>query len=235
VTGARVVLLVLLMAVAGAAELEVERAEVGDAAADPARERLAELAPSWYDAPSDDWRRVDVAKPDEPREWRRSMPGVEILAYLLLAAVVAGLAALAVALWRMRVHISGEADAGDAGDAGHAARVAVLPIADEPGADDPDAALARALATGDWPAAVVWLYALALLRLDRAGVIRLAAGKTNGMYRREAGDDARASALAELVDRFERSYFGHQPVDEAVVRRLRATLERIDATPRAAP
>ncbi len=225
-TPIRAMLLVLLIAVAGAAE--------GDVANDPSRERLARLAPSWYDATSDDWRRADVAKPDKPSEWRPSIPGTEIIAYLLLAAVVAGLAALAVMLWRQRVHFAGEADARDPREADHAARVAVLPIADEPGADDPDAALARALAAGDWPAAVVWLYALALLRLDRAGVIRLAAGKTNGMYRREAGDDARATALAEVVDRFERSYFGHQPVDEAVVRRLRAALDRIDAAPRAA-
>ncbi len=218
-------LLWLLAALAGAAE--------GDAAADPARGRLARLAPPWYDAKADDWQRVEVDEPDEEEvdahDWRLSIPGTEIVAYVLLAAVVAGLAALAVMLWRARV--PGEADTGDVRAVDRAARVAVLPIAAEPGADDPEAALARALAAGDWAAAVVWLYALVLLRLDRAGVLQLAAGKTNRMYLREAEGDARSGALADAIDHFERSYFGHQPVDEASVRRLHAVFDRIDPTP----
>jgi hypothetical protein len=108
--------------------------------------------------------------------------------------------------------------------------ISALTFAPEAGRGDPEAALAAALRARDWAMAALWLYTLMLLRLDRAGVLRLAPGKTNRAYRDESrtGPAPAATALGEAVTVFERSFFGHQPVAEAEVallRRRRAELE----------
>ncbi|NND96980.1 MAG: DUF4129 domain-containing protein [Pirellulaceae bacterium] len=71
----------------------------------------------------------------------------------------------------------------------------------------------RLMEAGHYDQAIILLFGHQLLMLDRAGLLRLTRGKTNGRYvresrtnLREAGDRLRLSATA-----FERSYFGrHQ-------------------------
>ncbi len=63
--------------------------------------------------------------------------------------------------------------------------------------------------------AMISLFGHQLLLLDRVGVLRLARGKTNGRYVREAyrNDRDLGERLAMTVADFERSYFGRHPIN----------------------
>lgn len=219
----RALLLLLLLVVAPAASA----AEAAPAAPPPPAK--LEGMP-WYDAGQASWRRVE---PQQER--RRSVEdegaagaGISAFAYLMFAVVAVALLLLVAQLLRLR----GVAD--DGGSAGSPAApradVAALPFALPAATDDPARALAAAIAARDWGLAIAWLYALQLLALDRAGVIRLLAGKTNRAYVREAArHPAAARALPATVDAFERSWFGHQPPTAEAFAALSATHRQLVA------
>jgi hypothetical protein len=205
-------------------------------------EPLAE-AP-WYDRQGDTWRRVALKAPPEPRldeGLEDAAAGIPIFAFVMYALVALAIGLLVAQLWRLRGRW-GELDAVARGPATPVApaTISALPFA-VPGHDqDPESALRAALAAGDLALAVVWLYAMQLLRLDAAGVIRLAAGKTNRAYLRETASAApgAAPALTATVASFERSHFGHQaptrPEVEDLVARHRTLLAALPA-PEGAP
>ncbi len=211
------------------------------AAEDPVRERLQALHADWYDAAHDAWRAVDVRAPTPPRVQNPVLPGgsplVTAVAWLLAALLLAALA------WLMWQVIAREVPLAlpdrqpiQPVRAGQAA----LRALDVDAADDPETALLAAKQTEDWSRAVVWLYAILLLRLDRAGVVRVRRGATNQRYRLEVADwtdsgralQQSAVTLMPTVDAaigaFERVYFGRQPADRELVTALetaiRATL-----------
>ena len=107
---------------------------------------------------------------------------------------------------------------------------------------DPDAALAAARAAGDWRRAIVWLYALLLVRLDAAGAIRLRKGATNQRYVRDAEHGLRAqrekiellSCLKLAISAFEQVYFGGLHVTREQVdgleKRVRTTISVLAKT-----
>jgi hypothetical protein len=116
------------------------------------------------------------------------------------------------------------------------ADLSALPFA-EAGTQDAEAALAQARAARDWRRAVAWSYALHLVELDHAGVLRLARGTTNRGYLRALRQwmqaDGRRGAvpplLEEAIQGFERTWFGHQPADDALVQQLEDGRERLRA------
>jgi len=173
----------------------------------------------WYDAEGDTWRRVVPEAPPPEDEGDAGAPGDGIpgFAYVMYALVALAIILLAVQLWRRRGGW-GTLDRGPRAVAAPAT-VAALPFQLPAPDQDPEAALRAALAAGDLAQAVIWLYALQLLRLDAAGVIRLGAGKTNRSYVRETGSalPAAAGPLGATVAVFERSHFGHQAPARAEV------------------
>lgn len=72
----------------------------------------------------------------------------------------------------------------------------------------------RLMREGHLERAVVYLFGHQLLLLDRAGILRLSRGKTNGRYVREARreDAPAAEHLQATVTLFERSYFGRHGI-----------------------
>lgn len=196
------------------------------AAEDPLRQRLADQHPPWYDRSTDSWHRVAVKPPEQaPTEAvpHGSLLAADIVAWLLVAVVAVALAWLLVQLWPQ--------DAPELAPLPEPARrpparphaIAELDLGDE---RDPEAALAAARAAGDWRRAVVWLYALLLVRLDAAGTIRLRKGATNRRYVRDAESWVRANqghsplvpCLGLAINAFEQVYFGG----------LNATAEQVD-------
>jgi len=175
----------------------------------------------WYDAQADTWRRV-VPQPVEPEPEAKEggFSGVPPFAYVMYALVALAIVLLAIQLWRLR---SGWGEfAATPRPAAVPAALAALPFTLPQVDQDPETALRAALAAGDLAVAVIWLYALQLLRLDGAGIIRLSAGKTNRVYVQETGV-ALAAAILPLqatVTAFERSLFGHQPPTRAEVTAL---------------
>jgi hypothetical protein len=81
-----------------------------------------------------------------------------------------------------------------------------------------DAALARAQTLssgGDYRAAVRYLYLAALLRLEERGLLRYDRSLTNREYLRSVAHLPKlAAALREVVEVFDRVWYGYQPLDE---------------------
>ncbi len=80
----------------------------------------------------------------------------------------------------------------------------------------------RLMEQSEFEQAVILLFGHQLLLLDRAGLLRLSRGKTNGRYVREtrAIDPALARRLDTTVTSFERSYFGRHSIDADEFARL---------------
>ncbi len=74
----------------------------------------------------------------------------------------------------------------------------------------------RLMQEGQYDQAIILLFAHQLLLLDRATLIRLNRGKTNGKYVRETRsvDPESAQWLRATVAAFERSYFGRHPIEQ---------------------
>ena len=201
-------------------------------ASDGVRQHLLEQSPPWYDPATDSWRLVEAKQASRPAAAPQiDMPHLnllEILAWLLIGAVVAGLAWFLWELLRGRSVIPQASLPDTAVRTVPRAAISELDLGDE---RSPEEALAAARAAGDWSRAIVWLYALLLVRLDHAGALRLRRGTTNRRYRREASTwNSAPSDLLPVLDAtigaFERVYFGRQPAAAAEVdvleRRIRA-------------
>jgi len=242
--------LVLAFVVFGQAT-DAEAPPVVAAPTHPIAQELRRQAPLWYDGERDTWRRVDlpVEKPAKPSPASTgggggNLGGLEALSlslfgWMMIALVAAAVAAVVVVIVRTRAD-GAALDLAPAGTRPTPARLSELPL-ELPHHDDPEAGLRASIAASDWRAAVVWLYALMLLDLDRAGLLRLHKGKTNRTY----CDELRAAVvagglaadapgdLAVTAAAFEQCYFGHHPADRAVVddlSRRRARLVAAGAT-----
>lgn len=208
------------------------------AEADPARDALSTQAPPWYDAGSDDWRRIAVPAPETPSERAGSDRGRggggggigSVFSWLMVAVAMAATAWL---IWQLVRNLAAErgapvAEERRAAVARAVADLSALPFADAQSAKDPEAALERAIAERDWRRAVAWSYALHLVELDHAGALRVAKGTTNRGYLRmlAAWAEERASRrtltplLGDAVSTFERTWFGHHPADQTLVQSL---------------
>ncbi len=195
---------------------------------DPLRAPLQSLHAEWYDAERDTWRAVDVRPPPPPPStW--TLPGGALLvngiAWLLAALLLVALAAL---VWQVRPPGMALPQPQQPQQQPVRARPGTLADLALDTHGDPEAALAQAKAAAEWARAVVWLYAILLLQLDRAGVVRVRRGATNQRYRQEVAGWADAATatpvLLPTVDAaiaaFERVYFGQQPADAALVAAL---------------
>lgn len=137
---------------------------------------------------------------------------------LNIAGVVALAALLAYALRELLANLAAEAHvrAGD-GDVGE-----VLTA---------DSAFQRAQQLAevrDYRTAVRYLYLSTLLALDERGVLRYDRTKTNREYLRAvSGQPALAATLREVIDVFDRVWYGYQPVDAATYARYQARVAEL--------
>lgn len=204
---------------------------------DPLRERLTDHKPPWYDAGADGWKRIEVKPPKAPEVDLPSGPStlglVDALAWLIVLAAAVGLAWI---IWQLvPKELAPARIAADAAPRPVASPAAISQL-DLGESRDPEEALAAARAAGDWARAVVWLYALLLVRLDRAGAVRLRRGATNRRYAREVEAWAAERvapgdllpALGATIDAFERVFFGRQRATQPAVDALEGRIRALD-------
>ncbi len=86
----------------------------------------------------------------------------------------------------------------------------------------------RRLEQRDWNGAVRFLYVAAILRLDRAGIVRLRQSKTNHDYVCELAARPDCRAPFEVLTRcFETSFYGKRAANEAVCFEMTAQMDAL--------
>ncbi len=218
----------------------------------------ADLLPSsdWFDAsagqvrpmalppgPGDEANRRSrwVAKPPKPRTpWNwgnwdfRSLISWLILIAILTAIVGGVLFAMRNAEWSLPAALPGNRAGGDSRLAIDPARIEDLPPEIRNLTGDPRQMAIELAKLGRFDEAVIRLFGHQLLLLDAAGLIRLRRQDTNGVYCRQCSrrDSAIGRLLRRTADAFERSYFGHHPVDADAWSQLWTDHERLESSVR---
>lgn len=81
---------------------------------------------------------------------------------------------------------------------------------------------------GDYRTAVRYLYLSSLLQLDERGLLRYDRAQTNREYLRKVAHlPALATMLREVIDVFDRVWYGYQPLDEATYARYAARVAEL--------
>jgi len=167
----------------------------------------------WYDAETDAVRPIPIAT-----RWEWDLAWLaEPIYWLLIVLLVALLVALAWFVLRM-VRERQRRHAPTAGAKTDplvlADRIEALPYLRERSQDDLLAQARRQYQEGNYSEAIIYLYSHELVELDRSATIRLAKGKTNRQYLREA---ARMRSMKGLLERtmvtFEDVFFGRRTLD----------------------
>lgn len=181
-------------------------------------------SPAGDDAPQD-----DSAPPSSPAMPEVSAPWLIWIAWLVIGGVLMFLAAMLI-----RALLNREARRAKSSDGESIAseddRLDALPLSAAPRRKRTllDEAR-RSYEAGDYAAAIVYLYAHQLLKLDQNQWIRLAKGKTNREYLRElAGRGELQAVLARTMVPFEDVYFGNHPLDRARFEACWNEVERFD-------
>ena len=203
----------------------------------------------WYDSQSDGLRRLEVEPPadfkNRQSSWERkikpkkartpwTMPDwlwtvLEVLGWTMLV-----MAMVAVGYFLVRAFLIGEmgqaswegVSEGTLG-AGDIDRVENLPFQLEDPKTDLVGTARQLYESGNYNAAMIYLYSYQLVELDRHQLIRLAKGKTNRQYLREVrrfGELFSSLRLSMLA--FEDAFFGNHKLDRA---RVDACWSQLDA------
>jgi hypothetical protein len=211
------------------------------AAEDAVGDILRSQKPRWYDSARDDWRRIaanaPAAKPTSTNDVNANTIG-SLFAYVMIAVVAAATLLL---IYRLFLNLKIDSSLPLAAErraavARAVADLSALPFSEDD-VNDPEAALRLARSQGDWRKAIAWSYALHLVELDQAGVLKLTKGTTNLGYLRIVRAWASSSAqraavpklLADAITTFERTWFGHHAVDETVLQTLELGREHFNS------
>lgn len=178
----------------------------------------------WYDSDADALQPITLPEPwhwDFPMDWLRSLGrwSADPLYVLMWAVIIAILLVVAWYVFRaIRERRRSESDmrAAKIDKLVAADRVEALPFLRKRSHDDLLGQARRCYEQGDYGEAIIYLFSHELVELDRHALVRLAKGKTNRQYLREA---RRAGPLARMVERtmvaFEDVFFGRKSLDRA--------------------
>lgn len=169
----------------------------------------------WYDATADTWR--PVIPHEQARVSNDDRIGeVSFAGFAMYALLLAALCIMLALIYKMRNPTVPEVRAKNRALVRRDLMDASFAVSDAN--RQPQDEYAAAYAAGAWGQAVVWLYAWQLRYLDSCGKIRVGPGKSNRMYIHEVRPDQLAhSVLGQMVQAFERSYFGREAVTQAQV------------------
>jgi hypothetical protein len=172
----------------------------------------------WYDPRTDSVAPVEIRETEARSDYRPPGMGVlngllQGLAWTLIAAVLAGFVVVLVRYW-LRMRRESTASPAAKPRAATPPEIDLLPVAADRGKGGLLDEARKAYEAGDFGRAIVFLFSYQLLRLDQQQIIRLARGKTNRQYLREAAprrplvDVVRATMIA-----FEEVFFGKHALD----------------------
>lgn len=215
------------------------------AAADPARRALRDGGFPWYDSSRDDARSVlrrrwwEFDTPWEWPEWSGwsgwSWGGgggsswsldFDVGELIVIGLVLLAISVLTVILlesWRRRRSTAVDLDDEVLREAG---RIEGLPEELRPATTDPWSEAQRLADRGEYTAAIVRLFAVQLLTLDRAHLIALGPGKTARQLVRSVEDADLRNLAWQTLRLFEAGAYGHRRLDRPA---FASSLERTEA------
>lgn len=214
-------LLVVAIAVCGCAQ-----ALHAEDAVESGRDSLSDDYP-WYDADTDELRRVDVPEIEEPDDDLPEPPVastggtdalsglVQVVFWIVVMVVIA--AFIGLLLWAF---IRGEnrqavaTDSGTVESSSEVDRIENLPFKVRRPQSDLLEEARRLYQEGNFGEAIIYLFSYKLVQLDKFHFIRLAKGKTNRQYLGEVRPQPRLRELLETtMVTFEDVFFGHHELD----------------------
>ncbi len=190
-----------------------------DPAIDSAKEALRDRSQiPWYNADTDSLQPVELPKPRRDLNWDLSWLAqpLNILLIVIAVVLVSLLAWFIVKLIREREHAQTQGGRTQRERMATADRVEALPFLRDRSQHDLLGQARYHYEQGNYSEAIIYLFSYELVELDRSTLVRLAKGKTNRQYLREAG---RVRPLAGLLEHtmitFEEVFFGRRPLDRA--------------------
>jgi len=171
----------------------------------------------WYDAEDDSLQAIPLRSNWEPRG-SASWLARPVYAMLVVLVVV-----LALVLAWFIVRIIRERERGHARERPAetdplvaADRIEALPFLRERSQHDLLGQARHHYEQGNFAEAIIYLFSYELVELDRSALVRLAKGKTNRQYLREAGKvRGVGQLLGQTMTTFEDVFFGRRPLDRA--------------------
>ena len=173
----------------------------------------------WYNAETNEVQPITLLPPPVPSD-RRSYSWltrpITIVFVIILTALLLLLAWLIVRIIREREHGARAARAAKVDPLLVADRIEALPFLRERLQHDLLGQARHHYQMGNYSEAIIYLFSHELVELDRSAVVRLARGKTNRQYLREARTVRPLAALLErTMTTFEDVFFGRRALDRA--------------------
>jgi hypothetical protein len=170
----------------------------------------------WYDAQSDTLRPLELNVAPEFKTPALNFAFLRPLAWGVLAAALAILVVLVVYVARNRGARLADAEHGAVDGVARSAAVEALPFLVNRSRADLLGEARRHYQLGNYSEAIIYLFSYELVELDKFSLIRLAKGKTNRQYVREAARvQSLANSLALTMNAFEDVFFGRRALDRA--------------------
>ena len=178
----------------------------------------------WYDAEQDTLRPLTLQPAPQPGRWNSDFGFLRPLTWGVLALALAALVVLIVYAVRNR-GAAAPKERETVETASNRAAVEALPFLADRSRADLLGEARRYYQQGDYSEAIIYLFSYQLVELDKFALIRLAKGKTNRQYLREAAQVQPLEAPLELtMTAFEDVFFGRRVLDrerfEACFRQL---------------
>jgi hypothetical protein len=172
----------------------------------------------WYNAETDSLQPVELPRPRRELDWNLSWLAQPLNILLIVIAVILVLLLAWLIVKLVRERERGQLPSGrtQRDRMVTADRVEALPfLRDRTQHDLLDQARYH-YEQGNYSEAIIYLYSYELVELDRFALVRLAKGKTNRQYLREAASVRPLAGLLELsMVTFEGVFFGRRPLDRA--------------------
>ena len=192
----------------------------------------------WYDATTDDVKRVEFGKRPEARSKNRQnipleqpsntvappgwnwnlnsgwLDGLGVIAWVAIGGLV--LVLVAVLIWAfMRMESSRELEDDPAPRRSMSESIKQLPFDIETTTGDFRQLAQQAYTQGDYRTAMIYLFSHVLVSLDQKGLVRLRKGKTNRQYLRELNPHhSLANYYQHVMVPFESTFFGDHELEK---------------------
>jgi hypothetical protein len=170
----------------------------------------------WYDRASDSLRPLKLSPPRRPLRWSFGGGFLRPLVWGVLAVALVAIVVLGIYAARKYGFTAKRATLGQDEPLSGRATTEALSFLEGRSRSDLLGEARRLYQQGNYSEAIIYLFSHELVELDRFAIVRLAKGKTNRQYLREAAQvQSLAGPLELTMTAFEDVFFGRRVLDRA--------------------